>query len=135
MLFWWIYVLIYLILEVYFIGLIWGNIPLNTENLLLLPLWKSFGLLRKFSNTENNRKALVKSVFPILISLVLFPIIAYTLWQELNPMEWFYSWEERYELYGPNYQLLGLLIFIAPLLILIYEIFNLHFRYWISSDK
>ena len=130
-----IYFIIYVVLGLYYLGLIWGNSPFSSENILLLPLWRSMGMLKKYNGIKPDKSALSKSVTPILVSLILCPmltegyseVIEYN--NDINDIDYFNG------PLGLMYQLLGLFIYILPLLIIIYEVFKLQFRHWENSDQ
>ena len=70
------YIPYYLIFSVYYFYLIWRNKKVKGEDILLLPLLNKLGIYKEFIDEYSQRKKLLQSTLPILITSILAPLIA-----------------------------------------------------------
>lgn len=107
------YILWNLLFSFYYLRLIWGEQEISGENILMLPILQKIGLFVNYSSSENMKRKLLYTSFPVIFSSVVCISLC--------------SFEDLYKYYN-------LLLFI-PILITIFCLGSYWIREWLKSSN
>ena len=107
-----------LIIMIYYLPIIWKNIPANCENVFMLPLLQKVNFLKDYRGEKSEKVNLIKCILPVLISTLICPLIVIVLVPEFGV-----------EFYRPTI----IILMSIPLICLIYAVIKLMQIQWIIT--
>lgn len=69
------YIPCYIIMQIYYLRLIWSNAKVTGDKILLLPLLQKVNLFKTYKHDLKCKKELAKTILPFLLSMVICPML------------------------------------------------------------